>query len=257
MVEEPAAVAAFQATALHAATVHELDAGMLALAARARARELWYAAPTHSYCKGVGISSWEGLWCRYEGDSAELSTLRAWAPTYRRRAWALALADQGVDDVDLASELGERFTRERRRLHQVFADAKPVLASLSGTYTLGVLTNGASCLQREKLAASGLREYFSEVVVSSDIGVTKPDATIFRHALAIAGADHAVMVGDSLERDIRGAQRAGLDAVWLNRDKRPAPDEFTPTTITTLSELPAALESGMLRRSAEAGNPPR
>jgi hypothetical protein len=47
MVEEPAAVAAFQATARFAAAHHEVDAPTLALGARSQARELWRAAPTY------------------------------------------------------------------------------------------------------------------------------------------------------------------------------------------------------------------
>jgi putative hydrolase of the HAD superfamily len=75
VVEEPAAVAAFEATARWAAARRDVDVVTLAVAARSRARELWHAAPTHAYCARVGISSWEGLRCRFEGDepNAELS----------------------------------------------------------------------------------------------------------------------------------------------------------------------------------------
>ena len=47
VVEEPAAVAAFEATANVAARRYGLDASELALAARARARDLWYSTPVH------------------------------------------------------------------------------------------------------------------------------------------------------------------------------------------------------------------
>ena len=49
---------------------------------------------------------------------------------------------------------------------------------------MALVTNGAACLQREKLTASGLSGYFDVVVVSSEFGVAKPDAAIFGHALA-------------------------------------------------------------------------
>jgi putative hydrolase of the HAD superfamily len=241
VVEEPAAVAAFRATAEYAATFHDVDAGELALGARVRARELWYAAPTHQYCKRIGISSWEGLWCRYEGEGPELAQLRAWAPTYRREAWGLALADQGVDDSDLAIELGDRFGAERRDRHWVFPDVEPALRELGATHMLGLATNGASCLQRDKLAASGLESYFRLVVVSSDVGATKPDPAMFRHALAHVGAETAVMVGDSVDKDIRGAQAAGLRAVWLNRTGLSVPEDLGVPHISSLTELPGVL----------------
>ena len=122
----------------------------------------------------------------------------------------------------------------------MFADVPAALAAAG--VPLALVTNGASCLQREKLAGSGLGDRFDAVVVSGDLGVGKPDASVFRHALSLLGApaDAAVMVGDNLDRDIEGAAApAGLRGVWINRTGRPQPDGVT--AITTLAELPALL----------------
>ena len=185
VVEEAAAVASFEAAAGAVRDRHEVDVARLAIDARARARELWWAAPTHPYCRRIGISSWEGLWCRFDGDADEIRALRRWAPEYQREAWRRALADQGVDDIALAEELGERFGTERRARHEVFADVPAALAAAA--VPLALVTNGASCLQREKLAGSGLGDHFDAVVVSGDLGVGKPDASVFRHALSLLG----------------------------------------------------------------------
>ena len=234
--EEASAIAAFAATARLAPGA---DAARLALDARAHARALWRAAPSYPYCQRIGISSWEALWCRFEGDHHIVSELRAWAPAFRRDAWARALADQGIDDAAMASELGERFGVERRKLSAPFPDSS-LLADLRD-HKLVLVTNGASCLQREKLEASGLGGHFDAVVVSGDIGAGKPDPSVFRHALDLVGADpeDAVMIGDTLERDIDGALAAGLRAVWINRSG--APGRADVTAITTLDELPALL----------------
>ena len=238
VVEDAAATAAFEATAEFAAARRGADAAGLARAVRIRARELWSATPVHDHCLRVGISSSEGLWCRFEGDDAETSWLRAWSPDYRREAWARALADQGVNDPELAGELGERFGIERRARHEVFADVPPALAELSCTHVLALVTNGASCLQREKLAASGLAGFFAAVVISGDLGVGKPDAAVFAHAVAQLGCHSAdaVMIGDSLERDVEGAVAAGLGAVWINRHGHPGRPAVPE--ITTLAGLP-------------------
>lgn len=245
VVEEPAAVASFRATASFAAERHAgLDAPLLAAAAREHARVLWYAEPTHEYGRRIGISSWEGLWCRFEGDGAELQALRAFSPSYRREAWRLALADQGVEDADLAEELGELFAAERRRRHEAVAGAAAVLEELGADRRLALVTNGAACLQREKLAASGLEGHFDVVVISAEVGVAKPDAAIFEHVLRRMEADRAVMVGDSLARDVEGALAAGLGAVWLNRDgDEEAAGRPEVTRISTLAELPGALRA--------------
>lgn len=250
MVEEPAAAASFDATACVAAARYEIDSAALAAEARLRARELWYAGPTHDYCMRVGISSWEGLWCRFEGDWQEVRTLRDWSPAYRQEAWRLALADQGVDDLRLAEELAEQFGVERRARHEVFTDVAAALGRLKESHSLALVTNGAACLQREKLAASGLSEYFEAIVVSADLGVAKPDATVFQHALSQleVDSDRAVMVGDSISKDVEGALAAGLGAVWVNRSGRSAPPNRTDLVeISTLSDLPRALGSSGLR----------
>jgi putative hydrolase of the HAD superfamily len=236
VVEDAAAAATFRVTA---AAIDGLDAGRVASDARECARDLWRSTPVHGYCMRVGISSSEGLWCRFAGEEPNTAWLRAWAPEYRRETWSRALARQGARDDALAEELGERFAAERRTRHEVFADAEPVLAELGETHALALVTNGAACLQREKLAASGLAGYFSAIVISADLGVGKPAAAIFQHTLAELGcdADRAVMVGDSHDRDIEGALAAGLGAVWLNRDRDPQ----GPREIRTLVALPALL----------------
>jgi putative hydrolase of the HAD superfamily len=244
MVEEPAAKASFDVTSQFAVTHYDdIDPKTLALDARSRARELWYAGPQHEYCMRIGISSWEGLWCRFESDGPDAQSLREWSPTYRHEAWRLALADQGVDDPQLAGELAERFGVERRARHEVFADAVGALDQLKESHSMVLVTNGAACLQREKLAASGLSDYFEAVVVSADLGVAKPDASVFEHALSQLGADSAgaVMVGDSISKDVDGALAAGLGAVWINRNGAPPADRSDLVEISTLNDLPAAL----------------
>jgi HAD superfamily hydrolase (TIGR01549 family) len=224
-------VASFEATARYAGTLVEVEVAELAVGARRRARELWYASPTHAHARAIGMSSWEGLWCRFESEGME--ELRAFGPGYRRGAWAAALRDQGVDDEALAEELGERYGVERRARSWLVDGAEEVVTALAARGPLGLITNGASCLQREKLAMSGLAEHFAAVVVSGDLGVGKPDPRIFRAALDALGAEHALMVGDNLERDVRGALALGLDAVWFSDE--PAPDRIR--AIRSLREL--------------------
>ncbi len=244
VVEEPAAAASFAATAHLASTRHRVDAERLVVTAREHARELWYATPAHPYCMRVGISSWEGLWCRFDGEEPDVRWLREWAPIYRREVWSLALADQGVHDPVLAEELGERYGTERRARHDRFADGPACLEELHDSYKLGLITNGASCLQREKLTTADLDEYFDAVVVSAEFGVAKPDPSIFKHALSLLGSDpeQAVMIGDSLTRDVDGAIATGLKGVWINRSGQPRPaDRPDLVEVSTLSGLPAIL----------------
>jgi hypothetical protein len=119
------------------------------------ARALWSSAPTYDYCLRIGISSTEGLRCRFEDDDVATAALRRWSPTYRRATWAKALEEQGVPDCALADALAERFAAERRARHRVFTDVGPALSELRKHYALGLVTNGASCLQRALCGPSG------------------------------------------------------------------------------------------------------
>lgn len=65
---------------------------------------------------------------------------------------------------------------------------------------------------------TGLTPYFKNVFISEIIGINKPDKAIFKHAIDTAQADikGSLMVGDSIEADIRGAQNFGMDAIYFN-----------------------------------------
>jgi len=82
-----------------------------------------------------------------------------------------------------------------------------------------LVTNGLSDLQREKMEAVRLERWFRNVAISQEVGSWKPDPGIFHHALRLAevSADEAVMLGDSLERDLAGAAGIGMRAIWVKR----------------------------------------
>jgi putative hydrolase of the HAD superfamily len=242
VVEEAAVEAAFTAACERACGA---DAEAMKEAVRRRSRELWRASPTITYCRAIGISSWEGLWGSFAGGDPNLKALREWVPSYRRDAWAAALEEQGLCDHDLADDLAAAFQREMRSRRVAFPDVEPALDDLSASRRLAVLTNGAPDLQREKMEGAGLDRYFEAVVISGDLGFGKPDPRIFAVALDALGASagEAAMVGDSINRDVRAAQRAGLRGVWLNRFGRDPGEGLEPdAVIAGLGELRGAIE---------------
>jgi putative hydrolase of the HAD superfamily len=167
-----------------------------------------------------------------------------WAPTYRRESWIGALAEYGIDDLAFAEHLAETFAKERRRRHTVYSEVERVLRNLRKKYQLALLTNGLVDLQREKLRGGGLEEYFDVIVVSGEVGVGKPDGRVFARVLdrLRVGCEDAVMVGDSLRRDVAGAQEAGLKGVWINRNMRGSDGSISPDCeIGSLSDLQSYL----------------
>ncbi len=207
---------------------------------REKSRELWHRSPARPYCVSIGISSWEGLWARFYGDEQNLKILREWAPVYQRESWLCALAEHGVDDLLFADELSAVFQKERRLRHIVYPDVMPVLQALRDKYKLGLVTNGTPDLQREKLRGSKLGVFFDVVIISGEVGIGKPDPRVFNLVCERldVGSETAVVVGNSLGRDISGAQRAGIRAVWLNRDNRERNGSVKPDyEIESLNEL--------------------
>lgn len=73
--------------------------------------------------------------------------------------------------------------------------------------------------QRSKLDECGMAGLVDDLFVSTEIGFIKPDPRAFLHVTRTLGVLPAevVMIGDSLEADIEGADRAGMRSVWLNR----------------------------------------
>lgn len=89
---------------------------------------------------------------------------------------------------------------------------------LSGDYSLYAASNGILAMQRSRLELAGLLGKLRGVFVSDDIGYEKPDPRFFRACLERSGADASstLMVGDSLEADMRGAAGCGIDTCWYN-----------------------------------------
>ena len=247
VVEVASAEAAFVETCAWAQERCGADPEQLHNTLRKVRRALWHKAPERAWRVRVGVSSWEALWARFDGDGETASVLRGWAPGYRSRAWYESLLEHGVDDAALAGELAERFPQVRRTMHEAYDDTHRVLADLKGTYKLGLVTNGASCLQREKIDGADVGGYFDAIAISGDLGIGKPDLRIFESVLDRLDVEpeQAAMVGNSLNSDIRSAQAAGIHAVWLNRAGKTRDDSIVPDLeIANLDELTAALEPG-------------
>ncbi|WP_420834051.1 HAD family hydrolase [Streptomyces antarcticus] len=84
-----------------------------------------------------------------------------------------------------------------------------------------------ACVQRAKLAATGLTGMVDGVAVSGDLEIRKPDRRIFELAAARCGvslADGGWMIGDNPTGDIGGGHQAGLHTIWLRG--RPWPEDL-------------------------------
>jgi putative hydrolase of the HAD superfamily len=220
-----------------------IDVKVMLAALRARSLELWRAGPALEYCRDIGISSREGLWGAFTGEEPMLATMREWIVRYRTDAWTHALADVGVEDPAMARELAECFLTDRKSRHVVFPESRAVLEQLRPHLKLGMITNGASDIQRDKIRGSNLAHYFDLILVSGEEGFGKPKPEIFRLATDRLGVDEAsaVMIGDSLARDVAGAAAVGIKSIWVNRMGRESSPKF-PLPDVEIRDLAGLLE---------------
>jgi putative hydrolase of the HAD superfamily len=219
IVEESSEVAAFMDVCRKAETVRGVKSDIMYRAIRQHSRSLWHNSPFRKYLVDIGIGSHEGLCTTFEGDYPNFELLRNWVPQFRIESWWQALLTCGVNDSRLALEMADTYLLNRSRYQTLHNDALPCLNRLSEQYPLALLTNGAPDLQYEKVTTTGIRKYFTKIAVSGEFGYGKPDRRIFEFVsshLKVSPYD-TWMVGDSLERDIAGAQALGIYAVWINR----------------------------------------
>jgi len=119
-------------------------------------------------------------------------------------------------------------------------DIEKLLIELSAEYKVALLSNAWLEAPRQLLRDRGYSRWFDVMVVSFDIGISKPDKRIFQHTLNVLGveAHEAVMVGDSIKADIEGAINSGLQAVWVDYE---GTREWTGYSLDNLNDLPELL----------------
>ena len=104
---------------------------------------------------------------------------------------------------------------------RVHDDVLPTLETLATRgMKLGIISNWDARL-RPLLAALNLSQHFSSIVISCEVGATKPDARLFAKAaqeLGVAPGEW-LHVGDSLPMDVGGAEKFGAHGRQIVRDR--------------------------------------
>ena len=143
--------------------------------------------------------------------------------TIRRFSYFLEKIGSYTEDEILA--LNEQFLVRTAMKEGVVEGAFDLLEYLSSLYKIVVVSNGFVEVQYRKMASAGLTPYIDEVVLSEEVGVSKPARGIFDHALNISQArkSETIFIGDSWSADILGAQNAGLASIWFNPSRAMPP----------------------------------
>lgn len=171
------------------------------------------------------------LWADYHVGKITKETLRA-------ERFSRTFIQLGVHPERIPQQFEDDYVRITPTKTNLFLGSEKVLAYLQKKYTLHIISNGFKESTLIKMDVSGLNPYFTNVIISEDVGVNKPDKAIFEYALDKAKAlkHESIMIGDSIEADIRGAQGFGMKAIYFNPLNKELPEDVQ-WQITHLEEL--------------------
>lgn len=177
------------------------------------------------------------LWTRYS--KGEITRPYLIVERFRRPL----SAGQGLDVTEpFCLEMSDKFLEFCSSKPGVVEGAHELMDYLKHQgYRMHMCSNGFHEVQYKKLAACGLKDYFDTIILSEDAGANKPSMQYFDYALRQSGVDIAttIMIGDNLQTDIMGANRAGLDTILFNRwgiDPSPVPT-YTVETLRDIMKI--------------------
>tara|TARA_R100001369_G_scaffold82448_1_gene114096 strand:- start:778 stop:1464 length:687 start_codon:yes stop_codon:yes gene_type:complete len=151
-------------------------------------------------------------WKLYREEKVTKSALR-----YGRLREAFDSIDITVED-DMINHLSEAYIEHLSSFNHLFEGTFEILDYLKDRYALHIITNGFEEIQEKKMKSSNIRTYFKTITNSEMVGVKKPNPKIFNFALnlAAANAEESIMIGDSLEADIEGANSIGMETIHFD-----------------------------------------
>jgi len=151
-------------------------------------------------------------WKKYREDKVSKENLRRGRLIDSFNFFDLIFTTEKID------EIADAYIQELPFDNHLFEGALEILDYLILKYKLHIITNGFEEVQHKKLKNSGIDHYFSTVTTSEEVGVKKPNPKVFLTALNKANSlpTQSVMIGDSLEADILGANNIGMQTIFYN-----------------------------------------
>ncbi|MBE7105320.1 noncanonical pyrimidine nucleotidase, YjjG family [Bacillus cereus] len=116
--------------------------------------------------------------------------------------------------------------------NQLIQGAFEFIQNNQSKYDLYIVTNGVSKTQDKRLRNAGLHPLFKDIFVSEDTGFQKPMKEYFDYVferIPNFSAKKGLIIGDSLNADIKGGHLAGLDTCWFNPEKKLNNSGVVPT----------------------------
>ena len=169
----------------------------------------------------------------------------ATAEAVRLEIWPEALRRVGCADWKELGLLGaQRYWERRLETYHLYPDTISFLDSVRERVPVVLVTNGTRDIQEAKIEKTGLRDHLDDVLVAQAAGASKPSPRIFEKALRLVDCHpgEALMVGDNYDKDIIGALRCGIRAIWIRREGNGVEPPYAPFPEAVIHELAPVLD---------------
>ncbi|MFA5576804.1 MAG: HAD family hydrolase [Tissierellaceae bacterium] len=111
--------------------------------------------------------------------------------------------------------------RENKPNIELYEDAIKLLSKIKDRYFLGIITDGKSFVQWNKIKALGLEDYIDKIIVTDDKGLDywKPSEEPYRDILEYFNviAEELIYIGDNPKKDFISAKRLGINTIRIIR----------------------------------------
>jgi len=181
-----------------------------------------YQLPLDHSCFDIYQSGNHQTWIEFEQNlisSHELRSLR-----FKRFFLAMNWSDR-VDPF----EMNQTYIHYLIKETTLISGALSLLLFFKNKIPMGILTNGLKEAQRPRLFKADLVHFFDEIIVSDEIGISKPNPEIFKLAKEKTGnlpSENILLIGDNPKTDIEAAQKFGFKTVWFNPENKKLPENI-------------------------------
>lgn len=130
--------------------------------------------------------------------------------------------------LEQLDEMAVTYIDELPKDNHLLNGAWEILEYLHPKYQLHIITNGFAEVQALKLQNSRIAHFFNTVTSSEEVGLKKPHPVIFETALNKASVppERSIMIGDTFEADILGAEQVGMNTLFFNYRNDAVPRDY-------------------------------
>jgi putative hydrolase of the HAD superfamily len=193
------------------------------------------------------VAEWAAVSLGIEQDRGYNTLFDLYVAGVRNNTFNQWLAIHQIENTAVVTKLLDVY-REHAPTISPFGESIDLLAMLTKSYKIGLVSDGYLQVQQLKWAALGLDSFFDAVVFSDSLGREnwKPSTAPFKLVLEQLNIapEFSVYIGDNPRKDFFGARQLGMQTIWVKRSDseygnlQPSGSEYHPDlTIDSLSQV--------------------